>query len=105
MGVSRRQMQRVRKRVRREGQAGIVHGNAGRARKHKTTKLVRDRVIALRRGPYDGFNDQHFTEKLVEVEGLEISRASVRRILRSSGIGAARGRRPPKHRRRRDRRL
>lgn len=104
LGVSCRQMQRVRKRVRRAGQAGIVHGNAGRAPTHKTTKLVRDRVIALRRGPYDGFNDQHFTEKLVEVEGLEISRASVRRILRSAGIGAARGRRPSKHRRRRDRR-
>jgi transposase len=104
LGLSRRQMQRVRKRVRREGQSGVTHGNAGRAPSHKTAKLIRDRVIALRRGPYDGFNDQHFTEKLVEVEGLDISRASVRRILRSSGIGAARGRRPPKHRRRRDRR-
>jgi transposase-like protein len=104
LGLSRRQMQRVRKRVRREGQAGVVHGNTGRAPKHKTAKLVRERVIALRRDKYAGFNDQHFTEKLVEVEELELSRASVRRILRAAGIGAVRGRRPPKHRRRRDRR-
>ena len=27
---------------------------------------------------YDGFNDQHFTEKLVEVEGLELTRETVR---------------------------
>jgi hypothetical protein len=104
LGLSRRQMQRVRRRVRREGQAGVVHGNTGRVPKHKLAKLVRDRVIALRRQVYVDFNDQHFTEKLVEVEELDVSRASVRRILRAAGIGAARRRRPPKHRRRRDRR-
>jgi hypothetical protein len=97
-------MQRVRRRVRDEGQGGVVHGNTGRVPKHKLAKLVRDRVIALRRQVYMDFNDQHFTEKLVDVEGLEVSRASVRRILRTAGIGAARRRRPPKHRRRRDRR-
>lgn len=104
LGLSPRQMQRIRKRVRREGQGGVVHGNAGRAPKHKTARLIRERVIALRRDRYAGFNDQHFTEKLIEVEGLEISRPSVRRILRAAAIGAVRGRRPPKHRRRRDRR-
>jgi len=104
LGLSRRQMQRVRKRVGGEGQAGVVHGNVGRSPKHRITRLVRERVLALRRDTYGGFNDQHFTEKLVEVEGLSISRASVRRILRVAGVGAVRGRRPPKHRRRRDRR-
>jgi hypothetical protein len=32
----------------------------------------------LRRGKYDGFNDQHFREKLVKVEGVELSRETVR---------------------------
>jgi hypothetical protein len=58
----------------------------------------------LRRGKYDGFNDQHFTEKLVEVEGLKLSRATVRRILREVGISSPRKRRAPKHWRRRERR-
>lgn len=104
LGLSCRQMQRVRKRVGAEGQAGAVHGNTGRPPKHRLAKRVRERVVALRRDVYAGFNDQHFTEKLVEVEGLEVSRATVRRILRAEGIGAVRGRRAPKHRRRRDRR-
>lgn len=104
LGLSSRQMQRVRARVRDEGQAGVVHGNKGRSPKHRTADLVREHVVALRRERYVGFNDQHFTEKLVEVEGLDIGRATVRRILRAAGIGAERGRRPPKHRRRRDRR-
>jgi hypothetical protein len=45
----------------------------------------------------------HFTEKLAEVERVEVSRVSVRRILRAAGIGPPRKRRAPKHRRRRDR--
>ena len=56
----------------------------------------------LRRGKYDGFNDQHFTEKLVKVEGLALTRETVRRILRSAGVASPRRRRAPKHRRRRD---
>lgn len=104
LGLSDRQMRRIRKRVEEDGQSGVTHGNTGRAPKHKTAARVRERVVALRKGTYRGFNDQHFTEKLVDVEELGISRSTVRRILRSNGIGAERGRRPPKHRRRRDRR-
>ena len=104
LGVSSRQMKRIRKRVRREGVGGLVHGNAGRAPRHKTPAAICEHVASLRRGKYTGFNDQHFTEKLNEVEGVALSRSSVRRILRGEGIEAVRGRRPQKHRRRRDRR-
>lgn len=104
LGVSRRQMKRLRKKVREGGPGAIVHGNVGRAPWHKTPAAVRDRIVHLWRSTYVGFNDQHFTEKLVEVEGFDVSRETVRRALRAAGIGAARRRRPPKHRRRRDRR-
>jgi Helix-turn-helix domain len=104
LGLSRRQMKRLRKKVREDGPGGIVHGNVGRAPWHKTPADLRDRIVQLWRSTYVGFNDQHFTEKLVDVEALEVSRETVRRALRGAGIGAARRRRPPKHRRRRDRR-
>ena len=104
LGMSRRQMQRLRKKVKQEGHSGVVHGNAGRAPKHKTAALVAQRIVAFWRSKYLGFNDQHFTEKLREVEGLAISRETVRRILRGAGLGPARQRRSQKHRRRRDRR-
>ena len=105
LGRSHRQMQRIRQRVRSQGASGAVHGNAGRAPKHKVAELVRERIVALRREKYVGFNDQHFTEKLVEIERLSVSRETVRRVLRAAGIGAARPRRACKHRRRRDRRV
>lgn len=104
LGLSRRQVQRLRKKIRAEGHKGVLHGNTGRAPKHKTPDLVAARVIQLWRDKYRGFNDQHFTEKLAEAEGLAISRQTIRRLLRKAGIGSPRQRRPNRHRRRRDRR-
>ena len=103
LGLSKRQVRRIRRAVERQGAKGVLHGNAGRAPAHRVEEKVRDQILELRRKKYAGFNDQHFTEKLCEVEGLKISRPSVQRILRAAGIGAPRKRRAPKHRRRRDR--
>lgn len=104
LGLSMRQMKRIRKRVRIEGHQGVVHGNTGRSPPHKVPDKIRALVLELRKARYAGFNDQHFTEKLAEVEDIELSRSTVRRILRESDVGSTRERRAPKHRRRRDRR-
>ncbi len=103
LGLSARQMRRVRERVAELGPEGVVHGNRGRAPNHRVVEAIRARVVALRLGKYAGFNDQHFTEKLTEVEGLGVSRATVRRILRAAGIRSTHQRRAPVHRRRRAR--
>jgi transposase len=64
---------------------------------------VRARILALARTTYAGVNDHHLTELLAEREGLRVSRKTVQRLLRTAGIGSPRKRRPPKHRRRRER--
>ena len=66
--LSRGQVQRLRQAVRVHRSRGVVHGNRGRPPPNRLAEVVRERVIGLRRGKYDGFNDQHFTEKLNEVE-------------------------------------
>ena len=104
LGVSARQMRRVRERVAELGQSGVLHGNRGRAPVNRLGEQVRARVVELRLDQYTGFNDQHFTEKLAEVEGLVLSRPTVRRMLRAAGISSKRQRRAPVHRRRRARR-
>ena len=104
LGRSMRQVQRIRKRVREVGPSGVRHGNRGRSPKHKISEEMRERIVALHRETYAGFNDHHFTEKLAEGEGIEISRETVRRILRARGRGSPRPRRAPRHRRRRERR-
>src|SRR5262245_32303295 len=53
---------------------------------------------------YRDFNDCHCTEKLREVEGLAVSRSTVRRLRRGLGPPAKRRREPSRHRTRRPRR-
>jgi hypothetical protein len=62
---------------------------------------VRERILHLARTTYAGFNDHHLCEKLVEKEGLSLGRETLRRLLRSAGIGSSRKRRAPTHRQRR----
>lgn len=103
LGLSTRQIRNLVRAVRERGKAGVVHGNAGRAPSHRIAESLRERIVELARGRYAGFNDQHFTEKLRQVEHIEISRPSVQRILRQAGIGAVRKRRATRHRARRER--
>lgn len=103
-GLSKRQMRRVCRAVELRGTDGVIHGNTGRPPWNKANDAARERVVELFRTKYAGFNDQHFTEKLEEFEGLEVSRSSVQRWLRAAGLPAARKHRPPRHRRRRERR-
>ena len=103
LGVSERQVRRVRRAVEKRGAQGVIHGNTGRSPKHRVAKKVRERIVKLRTKKYDKFNDEHFIEKLGAVEGIQISRPSVRRLLRAAGIGSPRKRRARKHRQRRER--
>lgn len=103
LGLSPRQVRRLRRQVEKHGTKGVVHGNRGSVSPRRIQASMVRRVVALAKGTYRGFNDEHLTEKLREDEGIELSRSSVRRMLRKAGVAAARKRRPPRHRRRRDR--
>src|SRR5438874_9344480 len=104
LGLSPRQVKRLKIKLKALGERAVLHGNAGRSSTRKTPAAVSARILELRHFKYRGFNDLHFTEKLHEQEGFDIARATVRRILRAAGIESPRKRRPPRHRRRRDRR-
>lgn len=99
--VSVRQVQRLKRRFRAAGVAGLVHRGRGRPSRRQLSPVVRQRVADLMRTVYDGLNDRHLTEKLQEVEGLRLCRESVRRIRLTLGRPATHPRRPPRHRRRR----
>ena len=84
IGVSERHCYRIKAKVTKRGAKGVVHGNRGRPCKRKTKEKDVRRVVELAKGKYRGFNDRHLTEKLAEQEKLEISRETVRQILRVS---------------------
>jgi transposase len=103
IGLSYRQAKRIRKRVKEHGVKGLIHGNRGKRSSRRLEKRVKAKVLELSRKVYPAFNDQHFTEKLAEREGIELSREAVRKIRREAGIGPKRKRRGKKHRKRRER--
>jgi transposase len=103
LGLSLRQTWRLKARFAVEGPAALVHGNRGRVSARRIPGDVRERVLALARGGYAGINDSHLAELLAEREGIELSRVSLRRILRAAGLPSPRRRRAPRHRSRRDR--
>lgn len=94
MRVSRRQFQRAKARFAAEGVAGLVHRLRGRPSPHRLAAAIHARAVALLQGgTYAGLNDCHLTEKLREVEGLPLSRSTVRRLRRGLGLAATRRRR------------
>lgn len=102
--LTARQIRRLRGTLRQAGPAGLAHRSRERPAHNRLAAPLRAQVVALARGRYAGLNDVHLTEKLTAVEGLPVSRATVRRLLRAAGVGSPRRRRPPRHRSRRPRR-
>src|SRR5579863_9657758 len=99
--LSVRQIKRLKRRMREDGEAALAHANRGRPSHRRLPDAVRQRILQLARGLYAGFNDHHLHEKLVERQGFSLSRETLRRLLRSNGQGSPRQRRPPAHRQRR----
>lgn len=103
LGTSERTAWRLRAAMVRDGAAGLAHGNRGRASPRRLPDAVRERVLDLARTEYRGYNDSHLAEALATDEGIAISRAALRRLLRAAGIPSPRRRRAPRYRSRRER--
>jgi transposase len=101
--LSERQVWRLLSAYRKEGAEGLAHGNRGRKPVNTLAEGLREKVVSLAGGKYDGFNHCHLTEKLREREETPLSRSSVRRILLEKGMRSPRKRRAPLHRSRRER--
>jgi transposase len=101
LDLSPRHVKRLKARYRLGSAAALAHASRGRPSHRRLPDAVRQRILQLSRTRYAGFNDHHLCEKLVEHEGFSLSRETLRRLLRQSGLGSPRKRRPPAHRQRR----
>jgi transposase len=100
LGVTCRQLRRLKSKYAQEGAAGLAHGNRGRKPSHTLPEGLKTQVLRLYSEKYYDSNFCHLTELLSENEGITLSPASVRRILKKAGYEAKRRRRgsPKKHR-------
>lgn len=106
LSLSVRQVQRLKRRVEREGPAGVIHGNKGHPPANKTDPQVKERILQLAEGPYEEYNFSHLADTLEDDHGLTISDETLRLWLRPLGHGGKPYRRKKKHylrRKRRDR--
>ena len=95
LGLSERQVLRLKKGVVEEGPAFIIHKNRGRKPKHAISDGTRNLIIKLKQTKYKEANFNHFQELIEEHENIQVSYPTVYRILTEAGIKS-----PKKHRKR-----
>ena len=88
LGVSVRQVRRLRVRFRQEGLAVGVHGNCGRPPTNRTAPAVREQILVLAGpgGKYQDLNVCHLQELLAEEEEIVIGRSTLDRLLKQAGL-------------------
>ena len=103
LGLSIRQVFRLKGEMAANGEKGLVHKNRGRKPKHAVTEETRQLVIAQALGPYKGASYEHMAELLAERDGIRFCAKTIGRILKGTGIVHPHTHRSPRRFRRRER--
>jgi transposase len=85
LGLSSRQIRRVVKRVRLEGDKGVIHKSRGQPSNRRIPDEIRDKIIQLYRSQYCDFGPTLASEKLQEREQIDVSDETLRLWLLESG--------------------
>ena len=93
LGLSVRQVKRLLRRWRADGDAGLVSRQRGRVSPRRLDEVRRARIEDLLRTRYPDFGATLAAEKLGERDGIEVSRETVRRIQIALGLARKRRRR------------
>lgn len=83
--LTSRQIRRIIKKIREEGDKGIRHRLRGKPSNRVISKKVKEKAIKFYRGKYKGFGPTLASEKLLELEGIKISKETLRTWLIESG--------------------
>lgn len=102
VGICLRQLQRIVRRVRAEGDHGICHRARGRKPNNRIPEKVKVKVVELCRGRYREFGPTLASEKLLEKSRLKVSAETLRTWLLEAGLPYRKRRKRP-HRQWRER--
>ena len=103
LGLSERQVKRLKKGVQTEGVAALIHGNRGRKPAHAVPDAIRSQIVQLALGQYKETSCQHMSELLEEHLGISVSAKTITRILHEAKVGLRFGKKQARRRRSRDR--
>ncbi|MBN3851717.1 ISNCY family transposase [Paraburkholderia sp. Ac-20342] len=96
LGLSERQISRLRRRFEAAGAAGLVSARRGKPSNRQLSMNVRARVIAIIRERYADFGPTLAREKLHECHGILLAKETVRQWMYDAGLWIPRRQRPPK---------
>ena len=102
LGMSERQLRRYRYRFEEDGLDGLKDRRLGKASPKRVAASERDRMLALYREAYRGWNVKHFHEHLCRDHGFRLSYTFVKMQLHTAGL-VERAARRGVHRRKRER--
>jgi len=104
LGISKRQVIRLRNGVKKEGVTSLIHKNLNKAPSNAIDRESRAQLSYLYSNAlYKGTNFQHFTELLEKHEGIKHSYRTVHRVLTEAGHSSPKSRRKNKTHPRRER--
>ena len=104
LGISTRQIIRMKKGFIQNGAAAFIHKNRNRKPSHAFDEQLTSKIISLKRSEtYQNANFQHFKELLQQHEGIVISYSALHDLLTQAGIQSPKKRRRFRPHRRRKR--
>jgi len=83
--LSARQVNRITRRVEKEGPRGVIHRLRGCKSNRKIPDAVREKALKLCGSKYEGFGPLLASEKLEELDGIKVSDETLRKWMLSDG--------------------
>jgi transposase len=78
LGLTNRQVRRIAKNIRDEGDLGICHKSRGKRAHNRIAEKIKDRAVTLCRNTYKEFGPTHASEKLLTVHKIKVSDETLR---------------------------
>ncbi|HUJ17877.1 MAG TPA: ISNCY family transposase [Nitrospirota bacterium] len=86
VGLSSRQLRRMLKRVREEGDDSISHRSRGKSSNRRVPKKIKEKALTLYREKYNDFGPTFASEKLLDVHAIKVSKETLRLWLNKENI-------------------
>jgi transposase-like protein len=78
LGLTSRQVRRIVKNIRSDGDAGICHKSRGKRAHNRIAEKIKDKAVIICRNTYKEFGPTHASEKLLTVHKIEVSDETLR---------------------------
>jgi transposase len=86
IGITDRHFRRLLRRYREEGAKGIISGHRGKPSNNRMSEKKKKRILNKLKEDYQGFGPTLASEKLLERDGIEVSKETVRQIMIKAGL-------------------